>query len=61
MHADINRPKVRTLTVSILLTMMVMTGHAQRAETDLNDYYKFPLSVGAGYTSVQALSGLGSG
>ncbi|HUW69134.1 MAG TPA: tetratricopeptide repeat protein [bacterium] len=61
MHADTDRPALRLLFVSILLTTMVMTGHAQRAETDLNSYYKFPLSVGAAYTSVQALAGLGSG
>lgn len=43
------------------LTVMLMAGYAQRTDADLDSYYKFPFSVGAGYTSVQALSGLGSG
>lgn len=43
------------------LTVVLMAGYAQRTDADLDSYYKFPFSVGAGYTSVQALSGLGSG
>lgn len=43
------------------LTVVLMAGYAQRTDADLDSYYKFPFSVGAGYTSIQALSGLGSG
>jgi tetratricopeptide (TPR) repeat protein len=34
---------------------------AQSANADLNQYYRFPLSVGAGYRNLQALSGFATG
>lgn len=50
----------KVLAPLVFLTVALVTGYTQRTDADLDGYYKYPFSVGAGYTSVQALSGFGS-
>lgn len=49
------------LVFALLSAGLVLGAYAQDTTGDLNEYYRFPFSVGAGYRDLQALSGLGSG
>lgn len=53
---------MRSLKAVFLFTVIAALAHAQTNEgVDLDEYYRYPLSIGAEYRSLQAFSGFPSG
>jgi tetratricopeptide (TPR) repeat protein len=55
------RTAAAVLVLAVLAAALAAGAYAQDTNADLNEYYRFPFSVGAGYRDLQALSGFGSG
>lgn len=46
----------RTLLAGVAVVALAAFGHSQAEQVNLNQYYRFPLSLGVGYQSLTALS-----